>query len=161
MWPTLQETTPKRVVYEMLSHCQSDWLFLKCFWFLVWPSLNSIRLFPPQMLPHSAIFPDIHIQSSWHTLTEAFMTERAQECAYTCVKCLRGVKDRVSRKGIVHLSADLWGKEHTTTTCVQMAMHGPCHVFSPYCSSEELWLLLLVRKYRKIEFHKNMHSPWK
>lgn len=67
----------------------------------------------------------------------------------------------MSRKGIVHLSADLWGKEHTTTTCVQMAMHGPCHVFSPYCSSEELWLLLLVRKYRKIEFHKKHAFPMK
>lgn len=42
-----------------------------------------------------------------------------------------------------------------------MAMHGPCHVLTPYCSSEELGLLLFVRKYRKIEFHKNMHSPWK
>lgn len=40
-------------------------------------------------------------------------------------------------------------------------MHGPCHVLTLYYSSEELWLLLFVSKYRKIEFHKNMHSPWK
>lgn len=46
-----------------------------------------------------------------------------------CVKCLWRMKDRVPKRGIVHLSEALGGKEHTTTTCVQMAMHGPCHEF--------------------------------
>lgn len=101
------------------------------------------------------------MQLSSHGPTEAFATEHAQECApATCVlNVLWRMKDRVSKRD----STSIWSSRRKKNVQALHVYKWLCMVpamsFSHYCSSEELWLLLFVRKYRKIEFHKNMHFP--
>lgn len=64
---------------------------------------------------------------------------------YTLV--LQSNRNGTLRKEMVRLSAYLpISRKQTTTTCVQMAMCGPCHVFTQYCKLRGTWAFPLCQE---------------
>lgn len=99
--------------------------------------------------PHSMTHPRTHSSFQWQTLNE--FSHRV--C--TIITVWEQIMN--TKGGGLHGPADLWSNEYTSTTCVQ------CYAWSlprvnSNSSSEELWPLHFVSKYRKREVYIHMHS---